>query len=224
MDNRVKQTGCLMVLVPFVLDIVLFFAWVGAIHWKARYGKVDPQHEEIMVEAQAIRRQWAEAAERQKAAMGATPETTQAQLKQQRAAEEARKQAEMQLREALLKDFALRNAPAAWKTLQRLRAEVQLQREQLESLKADMQLFGIQVSTDENVRAFQAQLSELERQRDGVYEKLVEALLAERKAAAAIGRRGYERLRQRALEEGIRRAEEAQRGFQGSQVHGVPAQ
>ena len=187
--------------------VATFFLWVVAVQGRLHFGAQARRDRAIVAEVQRIRAQ------------------REAQAVQQAQAQAlARQSALLHDREALLKDFALRNAPAAWKTLQRLRAEVQLQREQLESLKADMQLFGIQVSTDENVRAFQAQLSELERQRDGVYEKLVEALLAERKAAAAIGRRGYERLRQRALEEGIRRAEEAQRGFQGSQVHGVPAQ
>lgn len=195
--------------------VATFFLWVVAVQGRLHFGAQARRDRAIMAEVQRIR------AQREALAV----QQAQAQAVQQAQAQAlARQSALLHDREALLKDFALRNAPAAWKTLQRLRAEVQLQREQLESLKADMQLFGIQVSTDENVRAFQAQLSELERQRDGVYEKLVEALLAERKAAAAIGRRGYERLRQRALEEGIRRAEEAQRGFQGSQVHGVPAQ
>lgn len=188
------------------LIVLTFVLWCVASNWRLHYGIQARRDKVIMAQTLEIRaRRAAEEAKRQAQA-------------------EAREQAQPRLREELLKDFTLQHAPAAWRTLQALRAEAQTQREQLEAFKADMRIFGLQVSTDENVQQLQAQLAETERRRDGLYEKLVEALLAERKAAAAIGRRGYERLRQRALEEGERRAEEAQRAFQGSRAQGVPAQ
>lgn len=127
-------------------------------------------------------------------------------------AEQKREEAERK-REDTLRDFALKEAPKLWQTYQALGAAIDEQRTKIENLRSELRRFGRDPDMDDDVKGLVGQLGELVSMRKELHEKLEKAYLQFLFDAATPDKGTADDLRKKALDDGLRIAEEVERRF-----------
>ena len=106
----------------------------------------------------------------------------------------------------LLQDFAMKESPKIWQTIQTMRAEMTTSGATLKSLREELQLFNRNPDADEDYKSLVAGLKELRRAYDAIFDKLEDAYIAAKKYEASPSRKDYKQMMKRALEDGIQDA------------------
>lgn len=131
-----------------------------------------------------------------------------------RTAEAERKRMEAERkREDTLRDFALKEAPRLWQTYQTLNAAIDEQHAKIEDLRSELKRFGRNPYTDDDVKNLSEQLGEWGSMRDRLREKLEKAYVQSLYDAATPDKGTADGLRKKALDDGLRIAEEVERRF-----------
>ena len=146
----------------------------------------------------------------------------EAKRKRVAAAAEAKRQQEAAAAEAgrkqrskadKIQTFALKDAPKVWAVYQSLKSEIDTQNGKIEELRKTLVAFGRAPEEDEDFERICAQRDEMIRSQKALYGKLEDAYIAACKFAATPGRKEYEAVHRKALEDGIREAEAAEAKF-----------
>ena len=116
-------------------------------------------------------------------------------------------------REELLRTFALTEAPVMWRTVQDMRSAIAVGEASVKSIENDLREFGRTPETDEDCIRIRGQIADMRASLATLMKKLQDAYIAARKYEATPGRKDYEELRRRALEDGIQEAEAAARRY-----------
>ena len=106
----------------------------------------------------------------------------------------------------MLQDFAMKESPKIWQTIQSMRAEMTTSGAKLKSLREELQLFNRNPDADEDYKSLVAGLKELRRAYDAIFDKLEDAYIAAKKYEASPSRKDYQQMMKRALEDGIQDA------------------
>ena len=106
----------------------------------------------------------------------------------------------------MLQDFAMRESPRIWQTIQALRGEMDDSGARLKQLRADLQEFGRNPDSDDDYKALATGREELRHAIDTIFDKLEDAYIASKKFEASPSRKGYQDMMKRALEDGIQDA------------------
>lgn len=106
----------------------------------------------------------------------------------------------------LLQDFAIKESPKTWQTIQMMRAEMATSGAKLKQLRADLLEFDRDPDADEDYKALVAGLKELRSAYDAIFDKLEDAYIAAKKYVASPSRKDYQETMKRALEDGIQGA------------------
>lgn len=105
-----------------------------------------------------------------------------------------------------LQDFAMKESPKIWQTIQSMRAEMTTSTAKLKSLREELQLFDRNPDADEDYKSLQSGLNELRHAYDAIFDKLEGAYIAAKKFEASPSRKDYQATMKRALEDGIQDA------------------
>ena len=103
----------------------------------------------------------------------------------------------------LLQDFAIKESPKIWQTIQTMRAEMTDSAAKIKTLREELQLFGRNPESDEDYRSLVGGLKDLRRAYDAIFDRLEDAYIAAKKYAASPSRTDYHDMMKRALEDGI---------------------
>jgi hypothetical protein len=106
----------------------------------------------------------------------------------------------------MLQDFALKESPKIWQTLQDMRGEMTESGAKLKALRADLLEFDRDPDTDEDYKSLVVGLKELKRAYDAIFDRLESAYIAAKKYEASPSRKDYQDVMKRALEDGIQDA------------------
>ena len=106
----------------------------------------------------------------------------------------------------LLSDFAMKESPNIWQTIQVMRGQMTESGAKIKQLRADLLEFDRNPDTDEDYKALVAGLQELKRAYDAIFDKLEDAYIAAKKYEASPSRKDYQDTMKRALEDGIQDA------------------
>ena len=106
----------------------------------------------------------------------------------------------------MLQDFAMKESPKIWQTIQSMRAEMVTSGTKLKQLRADLLEFDRDPDADEDYKALVAGLKELRRAYDTIFDRLVDAYIAAKKYEASPSRKDYQDMMRRALEDGVQDA------------------
>ena len=106
----------------------------------------------------------------------------------------------------LLQDFAMKESPKIWQTLQTMRAEIATSGAKIKNLREELKLFDRNPESDEDYRSLMAGVQELRRAYDAIFDKLEDAYIAAKKYEASPSRKDYQDTMRRALEDGIQDA------------------
>ena len=106
----------------------------------------------------------------------------------------------------MLSDFAMKESPKIWQTIQSMRGEIAQSGAKIKRLRADLLEFDRDPDTDEDYQALVAGLQELKRSYDAIFDKLEDAYIAAKKYEASPSRKDYQDTMKRALEDGIQDA------------------
>ena len=106
----------------------------------------------------------------------------------------------------MLHDFAMKESPKIWQTIQAMRAEMTTSSAKLKSLREELQLFNRNPDADEDYNSLVAGLKELRRAYDAIFDKLEDAYIAAKKYEASPSCKDYQQTMKRALEDGIQDA------------------
>ena len=106
----------------------------------------------------------------------------------------------------MLQDFAMKESPKIWQTLQSMRAEMATGGTKIKSLREELKLFDRNPDSDEDYKSFVAGLKELRRAYDAIFDKLEDAYIAAKKYEASPSRKDYQQMMKRTLEDGIQDA------------------
>ena len=115
--------------------------------------------------------------------------------------------------EEALREFALRESPAIWRTVQQLRTEVAERRKAIAQLRTDLQEFGTNPDSDPDYLKFCQDVDAMLDSLAGIFVNLEKAYIAAKKFEATPGRNDYEATMRAALEGGTKDAENAIRRF-----------
>lgn len=118
-----------------------------------------------------------------------------------------------------VRDFALKEAPSAWKAYQVLTEAVEEQDRKIEELRTTLAMFGLNVDEDADIRKLLQMRDELAGSRDTVKVKLEAAYLQSRKFAASPDSKEYDELRKQAIEDGVNEARSALQRYKTLKVH-----
>ena len=119
-------------------------------------------------------------------------------------APQARKRTPEQMQ--MLSDFAMKESPKIWQTIQAMRGEIADSGVKIKRLRADLLEFDRNPDTDEDYQALVDGLKELKRAYDAIFDKLEDAYIAAKKYEASPSRKDYQDTMKRALEDGIQDA------------------
>lgn len=119
-------------------------------------------------------------------------------------APQARKRTPEQIQ--MLSDFAMKESPKIWQTIQAMRGEMTESGVKIKRLRADLLEFDRNPDTDEDYKALVDGLKELKRAYDAIFDKLEDAYIAAKKYEASPSRKDYQDTMKRALEDGIQDA------------------
>ena len=103
----------------------------------------------------------------------------------------------------MLQDFAMKESPKIWQTLQAMRAEMATSGAKIKNLREELKLFDRNSESDEDYKSLVAGLQELRRSYDAIFDKLEDAYIAAKKYEASPSRKDYQDVMKRALEDGI---------------------
>lgn len=106
----------------------------------------------------------------------------------------------------MLSDFAMKESPKIWQTIQSMRAVITQSGSKIKRLRADLLEFDRDPDTDEDYKALVAGLQELKRAYNAIFDKLEDAYIAAKKYEASPSRKDYQDTMKRALEDGIQDA------------------
>lgn len=109
--------------------------------------------------------------------------------------------------EEALREFAVREAPALWNTVQTLRGEIAHRRKLLATLRTNLEEFGRDPASDPGFQALVEKCESLRAPLARIFTKLENAYIAYRKFEASPGQTANRRLMRKALEDGIQEAE-----------------
>lgn len=109
--------------------------------------------------------------------------------------------------EDALREFAVREAPALWNTVQTLRGEIAHRRKLLATLRASLEELGKDPAGDAGFQALVEKCEALRAPLARIFTKLEDAYIAYRKFEASPSRDADRRLMRQALEDGIKEAE-----------------
>ena len=103
----------------------------------------------------------------------------------------------------MLQDFAMKESPKIWQTLQTMRAEMATSGAKIKNLRDELKLFDRNPESDEDYKSIVAGLQDLRRAYDAIFDKLEDAYIAAKKYEASPSRKDYQDVMKRALEDGI---------------------
>lgn len=103
----------------------------------------------------------------------------------------------------LLQDFAQKESPKIWQTVQIMRAQMSTSGAKIKNLREELKLFDRDPDSDEDYKALVAGLKELRSAYDAIFDKLEDAYIAAKKYEASPSRKDYQETMKRALEDGI---------------------
>ena len=103
----------------------------------------------------------------------------------------------------MLQDFAMKESPKIWQTLQTMRAEMAASGAKIKNLREELRLFDRNPESDDDYKSLVAGLQELRRAYDAIFEKLENAYIATKKYEASPSRKDYQETMKRAIEDGI---------------------
>ena len=106
----------------------------------------------------------------------------------------------------MLSDFAMKESPKIWQTIQTMRAEMVESGKKIKQLRADLLEFDRNPDADDDYKALVAGNQELKRAYDAIFDKLENAYIAAKKYEASPSRQDYQDTMLRALEDGIQDA------------------
>ena len=106
----------------------------------------------------------------------------------------------------MLSDFAMKESPKIWQTIQSMRAEITQSGANIKRLRADLLEFDRDPDSDDDYKALVAGLQGLKRSYDAIFDKLEDAYIAAKKYEASPSRKDYQDTMKRALEDGIQDA------------------
>ena len=106
----------------------------------------------------------------------------------------------------MLQNFAQKESPKIWHTIQSLRGEMSESERRIKQLRADLLEFDRNPDSDDDYKALLAGLQELRRAYDAIFDKLENAYIAAKKYEASPSRKDYQDTMKRALEDGIQDA------------------
>ena len=116
--------------------------------------------------------------------------------------------------EGALRDFALKESPKLWQTVQTIRAQVATRRKSLARLKADLQEFNIKPESDADYSRLQGEIDTLLDGLVSVFSSLEQAYIAAMKFELSPSSAASEEVMKRALEEGVKEADSVARRYQ----------
>lgn len=123
--------------------------------------------------------------------------------------------------ESALRDFALKESPKLWQTIQSIRAQVATRRKGLARLKADLQEFNIKPENDADYRRLQGEIDSLLDGLADVFGSLEQAYIAAKKFELSPSSAASEEAMKRALEEGVKEADSVARRYQNESTGGM---
>ena len=106
----------------------------------------------------------------------------------------------------MLSDFAMKESPKIWQTIQSMRGEIAQSGAKIKRLRSDLLEFDRDPDTDDDYKALVAGLQELKRAYDAIFDKLEDAYIAAKKYEASPSRKDYQDTMKRALEDGVQDA------------------
>jgi hypothetical protein len=106
----------------------------------------------------------------------------------------------------LLQEFAQKESPEVWRTIQSLRGEMSESARNLKRLRDQLIEFDRNPDLDEDYKALRFGLQDLRRAYDAIYDNLENAYIAAKKFEASPSRRGYQDTMKKAFEDGIQNA------------------
>lgn len=106
----------------------------------------------------------------------------------------------------LLLDFAQKESPKIWQTIQTLRGEMAESGQKLKKLRSELIDFDRNPDMDEDYRSLKSGLLDLKRAYDAVYDSLEEAYIAAKKFEASPSRKDYQDIMRKAFEDGVQNA------------------
>ena len=106
----------------------------------------------------------------------------------------------------MLSDFAMKESPKRWQTIQSMRGEIAQSGAKIKQLRADLLEFDRDPDTDDDYKALVVGLQELKRAYNAIFDKLEDAYIAAKKYEASPSRKDYQDTMKRVLEDGIQDA------------------
>ena len=103
----------------------------------------------------------------------------------------------------LLQDFAQKESPKIWQTIQVMRAEMSTSGAKIKNLREELKLFDRDPDSDEDYKSLVAGLKELRSAYEAIFDKLEDAYIAAKKYEASPSRKDYQETMKRALEDGV---------------------
>lgn len=106
----------------------------------------------------------------------------------------------------MLQEFAIKESPKIWQTIQFMRAEMTTSEEKIRQLRDDLREFDRNPESDEDYRVLVGGLDELRHAYDAIFDRLEDAYIAAKKFEASPTRNDYQEMMRTALEDGIQDA------------------
>ena len=106
----------------------------------------------------------------------------------------------------LLQEFAQKESPEVWRTIQSLRGEMSESTRNLERLRDQLIDFDRNPDLDEDYKALRFGLQDLRRAYDAIYDNLENAYIAAKKFEASPSRKEYQDMMKKAFEDGVQNA------------------
>ena len=113
----------------------------------------------------------------------------------------------------ILREFAVKESPKIWQTIQSMRSEIVAGEKKIKQLRADFLEFGRNPDTDEDYRTIVTAHEQLCRAYDTIFDRLEDAYIAAKKYEAYPSRKDYQDTMKRAIEDGIQEANFASKRY-----------
>lgn len=113
----------------------------------------------------------------------------------------------------ILREFAMKESPKIWQTIQSMRAEIEADEKKIKQLRADFLEFGRNPDADEDYRTIVTAHEQLGRAYDTIFDRLEDAYIAAKKYEASPSRKDYQDSMKRAIEDGIQEANFASKRY-----------
>lgn len=106
----------------------------------------------------------------------------------------------------MLQEFAIKESPKIWQTIQSMRAEMTTSEEKIRQLRDDLLEFDRNPESDEDYRVLVDGLNELHHAYDAIFDRLEDAYIAAKKFEVSPARKDYHDMMRTALEDGMQDA------------------